>query len=243
MPNPFFQFKQFTIRQEKSAMKVTTDGCLFGACVAEQISKKAKAEEKMLDIGAGTGLLSLMVTQKTPGTIDAIELDEQAFEQAKENITASPWSNRIELLHGDATDFSFPKQYDYIFSNPPFYENELRSGNKQKDIAHHHDGLTLVELVKLIEQNLKKEGSFYLLLPHKRKDEILKVFNSSSLNIHRITLVRQSVNHDYFRMMLEGNFTDNSVEEISYSELAIRQNENAYTAEFISLLKDYYLHL
>ena len=130
MPNNYFQFKQFTIYQHQCAMKVTTDGCLFGAWVAEQVAANKQTypgNNTLLDIGTGTGLLSLMLAQKTDCMIDAIEMEENAFQQALSNAAQSPWNSRIKITQADARTFSAEKKYDCIISNPPFLKtNWLR---------------------------------------------------------------------------------------------------------------------
>ena len=137
-------------------MKVTTDGCLFGAWVANAINNSELIINNCLDIGTGTGLLSLMLAQKNPQIkIDAVEVDKDAFEQAKKNIAESPWANRIKVYHADIKVFGSAKKYDVIISNPPFYENELKGNDEKKNIAHHNDGLLLPELLKIIKRILK----------------------------------------------------------------------------------------
>jgi len=148
-------------------MKVTTDGCLFGS-LSPTLSE-GEGVLKVLDIGTGTGLLALMFAQKNQNAfIDAIEIDKDAFEQAAENITASPWADRINIIHADARNYSFPQQYDIIISNPPFYENELKADDKKKNVAHHSDELSLAKLLIVIKNNLSPSGTFFLLLPYKR---------------------------------------------------------------------------
>jgi tRNA1Val (adenine37-N6)-methyltransferase len=229
-------------------MKVTTDACLFGAWVAEKAGSMESGDgssepgvRRALDIGAGTGLLTLMLAQKTNFLIDAIEIDDDAFEQAKENINSSAWKDRITIFHADAKEFAFPSQYDIIISNPPFYENELKSDDAKKNLAH-HEGLTLQQLLSSIKKNLSAEGQFFLLLPYKRNEETEKLIHSNGLSIIQKTLVRQSVNHDYFRIMIAGVHAMNKKEMIM-DELAIRDEMEQYTEKFTALLKDYYLHL
>jgi len=247
--NNYFQFKQFTIHQNRCAMKVTTDGCLFGAWVGEKVRPSASSGSNsevrnILDIGTGTGLLSLMFTQKNPeALIDAIEIDKETYEQAKENIANSPWADRINTIHGDVKEFLGLKQYDVIISNPPFYENELKSGISKKNKAHHDEGLLLDDLLTIIQQNLNQEGEFYLLLPYKRNDEIETCFAKNKLTITQKTLVRQSTQHSYFRILLSGKHSENKKEDFITSEIAIRNKEEKYTPGFIDLLKEYYLHL
>ncbi len=244
MANSYFQFKQFTVHQDRCAMKVTTDSCLFGAWVAEKARSRETAARRLLDIGTGTGLLSLMLAQKNPAlTIDAVELDEEATLQARENIGSSPWKNNISLHHADARTFLYPHNYDIIISNPPFYENELKGDSKKKNIAHHNEGLFLHELLAVIKGNLETDGSFFLLLPYKRKPEIKDLMLEHEFDISEIVFVRQSVKHDFFRIMLSGKLhTDESIETI-FDEISIWNEKQQYTAEFVSLLKDYYLYL
>jgi tRNA1Val (adenine37-N6)-methyltransferase len=243
MPNNFFQFKEFIIHQDKCAMKVTTDACLFGAWVAEKVSSRGSGVQTVLDIGAGTGLLSLMLAQKCKAEIDAVETDEDTAGQALENVAAFPGKSMIKVIHADARTFSFPKSYDLVISNPPFYENELKSFYSKKNIAHHSDNLSLEELLTVIKSNLNPDGTFYLLLPYKRDEEIRKLVRETEMQITQVVLVRQSVNHDYFRIMLEGNLFTDETTEIQFDEIAIWNERQQYTEEFAELLRDYYLHL
>jgi tRNA1Val (adenine37-N6)-methyltransferase len=243
MPNSFFQFKQFTIHQDRCAMKVTTDACLFGAWVVREINNEKLIINNCLDIGTGTGLLALMLAQKTYVEIDCIEIDEDAAQQAKENVDASHWRERINVVNTDARSFSFEKKYDLIISNPPFYEKEIRSSKDNKNIAHHSDELKLDELLRIIEDNLNPEGSFFLLLPYKRNEEIKQLFKDHRLHIDKLLLVRQSVKHDYFRIMIKGKLSREKNEEIEFDEISICNEEQKYTSEFVELLKDYYLYL
>lgn len=245
MPNSYFQFKQFTINQEKCAMKVTTDSCLFGAWVAQTISNGELIVNNCFDIGTGTGLLSLMLAQKNPSLkIDGIEIDTNAFEQATENIANSPWASNINIILGDAKNIAFDKKYDFIISNPPFYENELKGNDIGKNIAHHNEGLLLAELLSIISNLLSEVGNFSLLLPFKRYNELKELCVSSSLSIQTVVFVKQTNQHPFFRIMVMGrkSSAENS-EKLKETSLSICTQPNKYSAEFIDLLKDYYLHL
>ncbi len=242
MANTWFQFKQFTIQQDKCAMKVTTDGCLFGSFIPTHSNEKENL--KVLDIGTGTGLLSLMIAQKKQqALIDAIEIDKDAFEQAAANITTSPWSDRIKVIHADVREFESETQYDAIISNPPFYEKELKAGDEKKNIAHHNEGLLFSELLSVIKKMLSRDGTFYLLLPYKRHEEVKALLTENDLAIQQMTFVRQSVAHDYFRIMLAGKFKNTTSAETMIDEISIKEDSDQYTPAFVSLLKDYYLHL
>jgi len=225
-------------------MKVTTDACLFGAWVAEEVRSQESGVRSSLDIGTGTGLLALMLAQKNPeANILAIEIDKDAAEQATNNIDSSLWKDQVDLLEADVKDFSFPEKFDLIISNPPFYEKELRSDTDKKNIAHHSENLTLKELLVIIKDHLTKTGSFFLLLPYKRNEEIKKLFKDHDLNISKILFVRQSVKHDYFRIMLKGKLSEQKSIETEFNEMSIWDDRQQYTNEFKQLLKDYYLHL
>jgi tRNA1Val (adenine37-N6)-methyltransferase len=245
MANSYFQFKQFTIHQDRCAMKVTTDACLFGAWVVREVGNRKPEVGSVLDIGAGTGLLSLMLAQKINASIDAIEIDKGAAEQAKENSLASPWSGSINIIHGDVKEpVVLPRsQYDVIVSNPPFYENELTSPHIKKNIAHHDEALLLQELLPVISKTLAPGGVFFLLLPFKRKEEVELELQKNQLAIIDGMLARQSTQHDYFRLLIAGTHAENSGINYTKNEIAIRDEKNEYTPEFTKLLKDYYLHL
>jgi tRNA1Val (adenine37-N6)-methyltransferase len=223
-------------------MKVATDSCLFGAWVANKIETENLKIKTCLDIGSGSGLLSFMLAQKCDAEIEAIEIDEEALAQALENKDLCSFRNRIRFIHADIRDHLFEKKYDIIISNPPFYENELKSFSSKKNTAHHGDKLSLRELVSVIQKNLSPNGFFFLLLPFKRDTEIRKLIHETGLHLNEVMLVRQSVKHDYFRIMLKGGTSAINISLTEFDELSIRDERDAYTEEFIELLRDYYLH-
>lgn len=244
MANNFFRFKQFIVQQDRAAMKVTTDGCLFGAWVAKQIEEQTRTNVQLLDIGTGTGLLSLMIAQKNPDcVIDAVEIDSTAYEQAIENANDSPWKEKIKIFHSDIKSFEPGKKYDNIISNPPFYEKELKAEDEKRNIAHHDGGLSFNELFSTIKKHLNPGGHFYLLVPYKRNEEIRKLVLEHQFELVQVTLVRQSDSHSYFRMMLCGKMPSEKKGETLIEEIAVKYNTDNYTPAFISLLKDYYLYL
>jgi tRNA1Val (adenine37-N6)-methyltransferase len=224
-------------------MKVTTDGCLFGAWVAERAGSSESGVGSVLDIGTGTGLLSLMIAQKCNADNTAIEVDEDAFDQASENFSASKWKDRLKIIHSDTREYEFDRQYDFIVSNPPFYENELKGGNIKKNLAHHNEGLLVPDLLAIIKRHLKPGGTFFLLLPFKRNEEIRKLFTENDLTIVRLVFVKQSTKHNFFRIMLEGKTKTEIGIETKLEEISIKDEDDQYSTDFIELLKDYYLHL
>jgi tRNA1Val (adenine37-N6)-methyltransferase len=239
MGNPFFQFKKFTVYHDQSAMKVTTDACLLGAWCASQIQNHQPQKQKLLDIGAGTGLLSLMVAQKNNLGIDAIEIEALAAGQAVNNVASSPFKEQVNVVQQDICHFE-KEGYDYIISNPPFYENELQSPSKLKNAAHHSGELKWQQLFSIINKKLTATGRFYLLLPYKRINEIEGLLQNENLHANEMVIVRQSVLHAPFRILLQGS---KQKTELVTSSLAITDEQKKYTTHFIELLKDYYLYL
>ena len=250
MPNPYFQFKQFTVYHDRCAMKVTTDGCLFGAWVAEEVKNQQRAigskqtehaTAQFLDIGTGTGLLSLMVAQKANVQIEAVEIDAPAAEQAKDNIAASPWKDKITVHQQDVLQWQTEKKFDGIFSNPPFYQNELKSARADKNRAHHDEGLQLPELLRFIKKHLKDDGTFFLLLPAKREIETGILLQNAGLFLQQKVRVQQTLKHPPFRVMIQGR--RNKVDGVPAPVLAVKNEAGDYTPAFVSLLKAYYLYL
>jgi len=237
MANKYFQFKQFTIHQDQCAMKVCTDACLFGALIANCQLQTANC----LDIGAGTGLLSLMYAQKNPtAIIDAVEIDAHAARQAEDNFETSPWNDRLNIINADIKDLGKEKKYGLIISNPPFFEDNLWSVVESKNAAKHEATLTLRELLESVIHRLDKNGCLAVLLPYHRLDYFENEAGSQGLMLYRKLLIRQTPVHDLFRGIL---FFKKEKSEVQSTEMSIRRTDGSYTAEFIGLLRDYYLHL
>lgn len=221
-------------------MKVTTDACLFGAAVAVEINHSEIPCTHALDIGAGTGLLSLMIAQAKEVSIDAIEIEKDAAEQARENVSASPFSNKIDIIHKDLNQFTGTKKYDLIFCNPPFYEDDLKSPQLNKNIAKHDNRLSFTQLLKTAAAILSTEGILAVLLPFHRSAYFTTEAAKLDLHLYKNISVKQSVSHPYFRSIV---FYKRKKTNMESEEIAIKNAEGNYTEKFISLLKDYYLHL
>lgn len=240
MPNDYFSFKQFTIQQEKCAMKVCTDACILGAWTAGKL-QHFPSIQTILDIGCGTGLLSLMLAQKTSAHIDAVEIDADAANQAKENVDQSPWKERINVIHNSIQDFTPETTYDLIISNPPFFEDDLRSPDKSKNDSKHDTSLKLDELVDCIKKNLSNNGIAAVLIPFHRTDHLAILIKERGLHIIESLFIKQTPSHHYFRSIIL--FSEKSALPIEINELTIHDADRNYTEAFSSLLKDYYLKL
>ena len=216
-------------------MKVCTDSCILGAWTAARLN----ASETVLDIGAGTGLLSLMLAQESPAKIDAIELDRESAQQAAENIAASPWSHRIHLIHQDVRHFAPKHDYDFIISNPPFFENDLLSPSSGKNKAKHAETLNLEEIISIIQRLLNARGAFSILVPFHRTDYIEKLAAAKGFHLREKMLIRQNPLHTPFRSVLL--FTPKASSSMDIQELTIRDDQGKETVELLHLMKAYYI--
>ncbi len=216
-------------------MKVCTDACLFGAWVAEELTS---TPERILDIGSGTGLLSLMLAQKHNTLIEAIEIEASAYKQTQQNFKASPFNNKIITHHSSVQSFN-KSLYDFIISNPPFFENDLKSNDLKRNIALHSQQLSFTELLIHIKRLLKAGGSFALLIPWNRTAALVKLLSDYSFFLQKQALVKQTEKHDFFRTMMI--VTDHPA-RYTYEEIIIKEKGD-YSQRFRHLLKDYYLHL
>jgi len=240
VPNPFFQFKKFVIRQDRCAMKVCTDSCLFGAWTANYLERKSVNVQRLLDVGAGTGLLSLMAAQKTNAGIDAVEIDRDSFEQAASNIAESPFSNQIHVFNADFKEWMPEGKYDMIISNPPFYENDLVPADDGRHLSKHSRGLSLEALLNRSMNLLNAAGCLAVLLPVHRAADFERIAGRHSLFVTEKMLIRQTPQHPYFRAILLLGFDQTPPQQTT---LEIKNEGNDYSAEFVRLLKDYYLPL
>ncbi|AWW00250.1 tRNA1(Val) (adenine(37)-N6)-methyltransferase [Arcticibacterium luteifluviistationis] len=225
-----FRFKQFTIHQDQCAMKVCIDSCIFGAWV------NVSENDKILDIGTGTGLLSLMLAQKNKSLkIDAVEIDEDAYGQATENFNQS---KQISLYHQDIKTFN-KDNYDRIIVNPPFYMDGLSSPNAKKNKAKHQETLTLKELAEQISLKLNFAGTVAIMLPPVEMLHMEKFMSLLDFRINKRLQVKHQKGMKVFREMAEF-----SKKEVPYSleELYIKEEDNqTYSDDFQALLKEYYI--
>ena len=234
-----FQFKQFTIQQNQTAMKVGTDGVLLGAWAPIEHHPNA-----ILDIGTGTGLIALMLAQRTNAEqIDAIEIDENAFEQAVNNFENSPWGDRLFCFHAGLDEFmDEPEdQYDLIVSNPPFYAEDFKTENKQRDLARFQDALPFEDLVEAADLLLSENGIFAVIIPYKEEERFIDLCAEAELFPIKVTRVKGSHTTHIVRSLLAFKRYELSVLEAD--ELVIEINRHEYTDDYIALTKDFYLKM
>ena len=243
MRNSCFYFKQFAIAQDKCAMKVGTDGILLGAWA--RLPEKAQ----ILDIGTGTGLLALMLAQRSqssntfPNTfIDAVEIDHDAYQQAKENIESSPWRDRINIDHASIQDWAITcsRQYDLIISNPPFFENAFKPSQNSRNLARHSDSLSQTDILQIASQLLNPNGHLAVIYPTDLANNFLAKAQSFNLFCDRQVHVKPTPQSPVKRILLELSPTQYPSQATT---LTIEESKHLYTQDYIALVKDFYLNL
>lgn len=235
-----FRFKQFKIDQDRTAMKVGTDGVLLGAWTS-----LGHEPNSILDIGTGTGVIALMLAQRsTAELIDALEIDEDAYEQAVENFENSDWGDRLFCYHAAFDEFVEEMQdeekYDLIISNPPFYSADYSSGDAKRDQARFAQALPFEELLEGVSLLLSKSGIFNVVIPYTEEEKFLYMAGDYNLFPQRITRVKGTPESAVKRSLLELSFL---TPQPKVNELIIETARHDYTPEYIELVKDFYLKM
>lgn len=238
MSNPFFQFKQFTIRHDKCAMKVGTDGVLLGAWAGTESCNR------ILDIGTGTGLIALMLAQRSKAVIDAIDIDADACLQAQENAESSPFAGRINVRHCALADFAQAPTnlYDLIVSNPPYFVDSLKCPDRQRNTARHTDTLTLEDLLQDSRKLLAPQGRIALILPYDQKERLADCIRTQNLFLSKEISVIPVPGAEPKRLLAELT-ADPLASPVFTGQLTIEIARHQYTDEYISLTKDFYLKM
>lgn len=234
-----FNFKQFIVQQDRCAMKIGTDGVLLGAwCPIDN------NPFSVLDIGAGTGILSLMLAQRSNAEqIDAIEIDEEAYEQCVENFENSPWSDRLFCFHAGLDEFvEEPEdEYDLIISNPPFYSEDYKTSDSQRDLARFQDALPFEELIEAANLLLSENGIFAVIIPFKEEERFIDLCAEVELFPVKVTRVKGTHTTPIVRSLLAFKRYELSI--LTADELVIEISRHEYTDEYINLTKDFYLKM
>ena len=233
-----FKFKQFTIEQDNCAMKIGTDGVLLGAWTS--IENKPLS---ILDIGAGTGILALMLAQRSNAElIDAIEIEENAYEQCVGNFENSLWADRLFCYHASLIEFvdEMEETYDLIISNPPFYSEDYKTKNKQRDLARFTEALPFEHLIASATKLLSINGTFSVVIPFASEIEFIDLTNTTNLYPKRILRVKGNPVSEIKRSLIE--FTFQKLDTI-IEDLTIETDRHQYTEDYIKLTKEFYLKM
>ena len=233
-----FKFKQFTVNQNKSAMKIGTDAVLLGAWTSF-----GNHPFSVLDIGAGTGILALMMAQKTHAEIiDAIEIDDEAFEQCVENFEASPWGDRLFCYHASLEEFvdEIEDRYDLIICNPPFYIEDYKSDNEQRDLARFNDAMPFEHIAESVSKLLSDEGVFSVIIPFKEASNFINIASNFKLFPNNILQVKGNPTSEIKRSLIQFSFNKT---EVKTDTLIIENQRHSYTQDYINLTKDFYLKM
>ncbi|MBC8594439.1 methyltransferase [Oscillospiraceae bacterium N12] len=234
MSNPFFQFKKFTVWHDKCAMKVGTDGVLLGAWT------NIDRADRILDVGTGTGLVALMLAQRSDAFIVALEIDPNAAKQATENIEQSPWKDRMQVIEGDFKEYKPSVHFDVIVSNPPYFTDSLKCPDSQRKTARHNDNFTYIDLLKGVSEMLSENGRFTVIIPSDIVNKVKETANNFSLypsqQLNIITTPGQAPKRNLLTFTFER-------QECQTEELLIELSRHKYSNEYIKLTKDYYLNM
>ena len=231
--NPFFRFKQFTVYHDQTALKVCTEACILGAYADVSSAKR------VLDIGTGTGLLALMLAQRNNfAAIEAVEINPNACQQARQNAAVSPFAAQIVVHQAAIQHFTASERFDLIVSNPPFFNNHLRSPDQKRNQALHTDTLPFEELAAAVARLLAPQGRFVVLLPEHETQLFTSVAQTQLLFPTKQLTVFQQINKPIFRIISTFEQTTHSTQN---ETLVIHEADGGYSEGFRDLMKDYYL--
>ena len=236
-----FKFKEFSIHQDKTAMKIGTDAVLLGAWVFLE-----NEIDSILDVGSGTGIIALMLAQRSFAlTIDAVEIDNDAYEQTVTNFENSNWGDRLYCYHSSFQNFADEiaeedETYDLIISNPPFYTDEFESENDARNKARFTSSLSFNELLKGVSKILSKKGKFAVIIPFKEEQGFVELAKENNLFLNRVCHVKGNPSSAFKRSLLEFSFEDKKLKK---ENLTIEIKRHQYTDEYINLTKDFYLKM
>lgn len=235
MSNSYFKFKKFTIEQDDCAMKVGTDGCLLGAWFDVENSKN------ILDIGAGTGLISIMAAQRSKAAITGVEIDAAAAKKAAENASRSPWSERIKIINSDIQSCHFEAPFDTIVSNPPFFTNSLKCDDNSRTLARHTDNLSPSTLFSCAQRLLTSNGKLSLIIPADSLNNWQSEALYKGFSLHRTTYVKTTPKKQAKRVLVE--FRKKATILPLENTLILESTPGMYSPEATALLQDFYLKL
>lgn len=233
-----FKFKQFTIEQDRCAMQIGTDGVLLGAWVSLKENPYS-----ILDLGTGTGVIALQLAQRSfAETIDAVEIDENAFEQCIENFENSLWADRLYCYHASAQEFvaEIDEKYDLIITNPPFYSEDYITENEPRNLARFSDSFPLEDIIACGYHLLSENGILAVILPKKEEERFVLLASEAGLYPRRVCHVRGNATSEEKRSLMEFSFLET---QTIYEYLTIEISRHEYTVDYKKLVSDFYLKM
>jgi tRNA1Val (adenine37-N6)-methyltransferase len=234
MPNTYFNFKQFTINQERASFKVGTDGVLIGAAA------DIKDAKHILDVGSGTGLIAIMMAQRSDAEIMAIEPDKDSFEQLKNNVENCKWKDRITPIKSSLQEFTPGIKFDTIVSNPPYFIDSLKNPDKAKSLTRHSDNLGQLDILNRIDDLLEENGTLQLILPFAEGSVFIAKAAAYGLYCNELLKIKPTPASEIKRLIMKLGRKKTVVHE---SFLTIENSRHNFTEEYRELTKDFYLKL
>lgn len=227
-----FHFKQFSVKQSSTAMKVGTDSMLLGSLSYH------KDPKRILDVGTGTGVLALMMAQRFPmALVRAVEIEESAFTEAKLNIEVSPFSKRVDVEHCDFLNFEFEAKFDLIISNPPYFVNSLKNDSLAKSAARHADSLDAENFLRKAAQLLAKDGVVDVIIPYDLTELWETAARSNELFVNRKIVIQGKSSTPVNRIIVSFGA---SLKPCKSSSFIIREDDNSYSSSYVELTKEFH---
>ncbi len=228
-----FHFKQFSVKQDRCAMKVNTDGVLLGTWAS------GRGAARILDIGTGTGVIALMLSQQNPeAKITAIDIDEKAYLQAKENFAASLWNKNLVAQHIGLQNFSNETKFDVIISNPPYFIQDYKTEDEAKNVAKHSTALSYDELLEGINRLLSDNGKAFLIIPIFNLPLLQTKAENLEIYLTKLTEVTAVESKPPYVVLIQ---LERERREVVKSHLLIQKATGEFTQEYKELTKEYYL--
>jgi len=232
-----FRFREFSVEDDRSTMRIGTDAILLGAWI------DASGAEKILDIGTGCGVIALMIAQKSNAQVDAIDINQESVDQARLNFDNSPWKDRLTAWHRSFREHaaSAVTKYDIILTNPPYFRNSLRSADTKRNLARHHESFSFDGLFEAVNTLLKEKGSFYLILPETNTKSVRELGIDYQFSLNKILKIRPKETKNNNRVLMK--FCRIKPEQETVDELVLRHSDNSFTREYKELTANFYLSL